>query len=1017
MSSFTDTFIKRPVLAIVVNLLILLAGLLAIFKLNVREYPRIESAAVTVTTAYYGASADAVQGYITTPLEREIASADGIDYVQSTSSQGLSTITAKLRLNYDSNAALSQITAKVNRAKGNLPREAENSVLDVTGADAFAAIYLSFSSSVLDSNQITDYLSRVVQPKLSTIPGVQKAEILGARTFAMRVWIKPERLAAQGISAGQLRDILERQNYISAVGSTKGAWVVQNLNAQTDLRSVDDFKNLVVKEENGKVVRLRDVADVVLGAEDYDSSVKMGSQNATFIGVYALPSANVIDVVKKVREVFPEIQSQLPQGLQAVIPYDSTIYINDSIKEVVKTLFEAIIIVSIIIYLFLGSARSALIPIVAIPLSLIGGVFLMMIMGFTINLLTLLSLVLAIGLVVDDAIVVVENITRHIKEGKTPLQAAIQGGNELVGPVIAMTLTLLAVYAPIGLQTGLTGALFKEFAFTLAGAVLVSGVVGLTLTHMMCSKILKADQTKQGWLLWLDGRFDAMRAGYVKTLRAVLSGGKSVYIISWLLLILIVPLYLFSQKELAPIEDRGFMMSIVQAQPNSSIEQTETHVDRLIKALETYPESKQVFGISGIAGRNTAFVGLVLKPSGDRHRTTQQVLPDMQRELGDIAGANGGAFIPPSLPGAGQGLPVQYVVCSTAEPSRVAEVADELLARAVKSGKFYFGDTDLKFDQPQTDIVIDRDKAAALGINMQQLGQDLGTLLGGGYVNRFAIEGRSYKVTPQVTRARRLTPEQLESYYISTSSGKLVPLSAVAKLKETVQPRDLRRFQQLNAATVSLLPANGVSLGDAYEFLNAQAKEIFPQGFTADTSGELRQYVKEGSSLVVSFILAIIVIYLVLAAQYESFRDPFVILMSVPLAITGALIFIFLGLATVNIYTQVGLITLVGLIAKNGILIVEFANHLRQQGQDALSAVLEAANIRLRPILMTSFSMIFGVMPLLFAHGPGAVSRFSIGLTIATGMAIGTFFTLFVVPAFYVWVARNSPNKTPVHAV
>lgn len=1009
--SFIDIFIRRPVLSIVTNLMILLAGLWGVFQLNVREYPKLQSAVVTVTTPYYGASADAVRGYITTPLEREIASADGIDYMSSSSAGGLSTVTARLRLNFDPNEALTQITSKVNKAKGELPREAENSIIDVAVGESFAAIYLSFASDTLDSNQITDYLSRVVQPKLATVPGVQRADILGARTFAMRVWIKPDKLTAYGISPSELREVLTTQNYLSAVGSTKGAWTISNLNAQTDLRTAEEFKQLIVKEKDGKVVRLGDVADVVLGAEDYNTTVKMGSQNATFIGVYGLPTANVIDVVKGVRKAFTEIKAQLPPGLMAVIPYDSTIYINDSIKEVVKTLIEAMIIVSVVIYLFLGSIRSVLIPVVAIPLSLIGGMFLMYAMGFSLNLLTLLAMVLAIGLVVDDAIVVVENITRHIKEGKSPLQAALQGGGELVGPVIAMTITLVAVYAPIGLQTGLTGALFKEFAFTLAGAVVVSGVVGLTLTHMMCSKILKPNEKRNRFVLWLDGKFEQMRAGYVDALRGFLNNRRPIYIATAILAIAIVPFYIMSQKELAPTEDRGFMMSIAQTQPNASIEQTETYSNRLIKAMETYKESQQVFAISGIAGQNVAFIGTVLKPSGERHRTTQQFLPDFQKELGSITGLNGGAFIPPSLPGAGEGLPVQYVVTSTAEPQRVAEIAEQLLQKAIASGKFYFGDTDLKFDLPQTDIVIDRDKAAALGINMQKLGADLGVLLGGGYVNRFAIEGRSYKVTPQVTRLRRLSPEQLETYYIATAKGDLVPLSTVAKLKESVQPRELKRFQQLNAATISLLPANGVSLGDAYDFLNTEAKKIFPEGFNADTAGELRQYVKEGNNLLVSFVLALIVIYLVLAAQFNSFRDPLVILMSVPLALTGAMAFIFAGLATINIYTQVGLITLVGLIAKNGILIVEFANEMRIKGKDAMSAIMEAAATRLRPILMTTSATVFGVLPLLLAHGPGAQSRFSIGLTIATGMSIGTLFTLFVVPVFYMLISTKDTAR------
>ena len=1016
MSAFTDVFIKRPVMATVVNLLLLLIGVLAIAKLNVREYPNIQNAVVVVTTAYPGASADLVRGFITTPIERSIASADGIDYIQSESKQGFSIITVRLRLNYPPNDALTQITSKVDKVKNDLPPQAQVPVLEINSGTGFAAIYLAFSSDTMDGNQITDYLTRVVQPKLSTLEGVQSADILGARTFAMRVWIKPQKLAAYGISPGQLQNTLAEQNYLAAVGNTKGAWVVNTLSANTDLKTVDEFKDLVIKRDGLRLVRLRDVADVVLGAEDYDGSVKMGTSNATFMGVYALPNANVIDVVKRVRAAFPEIQSQLPRGLDARIPYDSTIYINDSINEVIKTLAEAIAIVVVVIYLFLGSVRSALIPIVAIPLSLIGGCFLMMLFGFSINLLTLLAMVLAIGLVVDDSIVVVENITRHIEEGLTPFQAAIKGGGELVGPVISITITLMAVFAPVGLQGGLTGLLFKEFAFTLAGAVFISGVVSLTLTHMMCAKILKPNTDPKGLAKRLDAIFEKLKQGYKKSLDAALNMRVRLYIIAAILLLSIFPMYILSQKELSPTEDAGFMLAIGQAQPNASVEQTEMYANRMLAAMEKYPETKQVFSIIGLQGRNASFIGWVLKPSAERKRTTMELQPFMQKELHEIPGLSGGAFIPPSLPGAGSGLPVQFVVCSTAEPERVAQVADELLARAIKSGKFYFGDTDLKFDQPQTDIIIDRDKAARLGVNMQTLASDMGTMLGGNYVNRFAIEGRSYKVIPQVTRVWRLTPDQLDSYYVSgpqngsqndagAGNKTLVPLSAVASLKQSVQPRSLTRFQQLNAATISLLPANGVSLGDAYDYLSAQAKEIFPQGFSQDTNGELRQYVQEGNSLVVTFILAILIVYLVLAAQYESFLDPFVIIMSVPLAIVGAMVFIFLGAATINIYTQVGMIALVGIIAKNGILIVEFANNLRAKGMEARQAVEEAAAVRLRPILMTTFAAVFGVVPLLLAQGPGAVSRFSIGLVIATGLSIGTIFTLYIIPALYMLVA------------
>ncbi len=1016
---FTDLFIRRPVLATVVNLFLLIAGWKSIQSLTVRQYPRTDNAVVTVSVAYPGANADLVRGFVTTPLEREIASADGIDYVESSSRQSFASISARLRLNFDPNDALTQITSKVNKVRGELPAGAEDPVFDVTVGESTASAYLGFYSQSMDSNQITDYLVRVVQPKLSTVPGVQKADVLGARTFSMRIWLKPERMAALGLGAAEVRAALASQNVLSAVGQTKGSMMTVYLTAKTDLNSVDGFRDIIVRETNDEVVHLRDIADVVLGAESYDSSVKFSGENGVFIGIFALPTANAIDVMKNVRAVMPEIQAQLPAGLQGRVVADLTEFITDSIDEVMKTLLEAMGIVVIVIYLFLGSFRSVFIPIVAIPLSIIGTCTLMLAMGFSINLLTLLAMVLAIGLVVDDAIVVVENIHRHIEEGLTPMQAALQGARELVGPVITMSITLAAVFAPIGFQGGLTGALFREFAFTLAGCVIISGFVALTLTPMMSAKVLRHNPNLRGLEHLLDVAFTKLQNAYERVLHTVLETRPAVVVVAVLVFASIPAFFLMSKSELAPAEDDGIIFMQAQAAPNATLEQTEMFADEVSALIRhTYPnETAEIFQLSGFGGSpNTAFIGWRLKPWSQRTRTAQELLVEVQGKIGTVAGVNTAAFQRPSLPGSAGGLPVQFVVGSTEAPQRVAEVANDLLQKAMGSGLFVFGDTNLKFDQPQVDIEIDREKAAALGANMQQISADLGSMLGGGYVGRFAIEGRAYKIIPQVTRVARLNPDQLRSYYISTSKGGLVPLSTFATLKESTQPRELKRFQQLNAATLSFLPAPGVSQGQALEFLRAEAAS-FPQGFTIDYAGTSRQFVQEGSSLLGTFGLAVLVIFLVLAAQYESFRDPFIIMMSVPLSIAGAMVFLFLDFATLNIYTQVGLITLVGLITKHGILIVEFANKLQEeQGMSIREAVQHAAGVRLRPILMTTAAMVLGVLPLVFASGAGAASRFSMGLVISTGMSIGTLFTLFVVPTFYTMIAHDRrPTKTDAH--
>ncbi len=1004
----TDLFIRRPVLAIVVNLVILIAGLQSIRSLSIRQYPRSDVAVVTVTTAYVGANADLVRGFITTPLERVIASADGIDFLESTSGQGVSTITVHLKLNYDTNAALTQIQSKVAQVRNTLPPEAEAPIISLETADnQFAGMYLGFSSSELDQNQITDYLVRVVQPKLAAISGVQRADILGDRTFAMRIWLKPEQMAAHGISPSQVWDVLANNNYLAALGRTKGSMVSVNLTANTDLQTSEEFRQMVVKEEEGVVVRLGEIADVQLGAENYDQDVRFNGETAVFMGLWVLPTANTLDVIGRVREAMPGIVAELPAGMKGGIPYDSTEYIRDSINEVLKTLSETLLIVIVVIFLFLGSVRSVIIPVVAIPISLIGAVFIMAVAGFTINLLTLLAIVLSVGLVVDDAIVMVENVERHLHEGKKPFQAAIDAARELVGPIIAMTITLAAVYTPVAIQGGLTGSLFREFAFTLAGAVLVSGIVALTLSPMMGSKMLRAGDTDRGFAGFVNRQFERVRSGYSRVLSGTLKYRPVVLTLWVIVTLLIVPFYMFSAKELAPAEDQGVVFGIVQAPANATLDQTKLFADEIDKTFRKFPETDATFQIIFPSG---GFAGMVLKPWSEREKSSAEMQVEASGALGKIAGVRVIPLTPPSLPGGGGGLPVDFVIASTAEPERLIAIGNQLVQGAFASGLFMFADSDLKFDQPQTEVVFDRDKLRSQGVDLSQAGRDLSAGLGGNYVNRFSIQGRSYKVIPQIKRSERLTPDQLSDIYVTGSEGKLVPLSTFATLKTTTQPRELKRFQQLNAVRITgAIPPN-VSLDQALVFLETEARKILPrgQGYSIDYAGESRQLRVEGGKFLGTFLLSAILIYLVLAAQFESFRDPFIILAgSVPLALSGALLFSFLGFTSLNVYSQVGLITLVGLVAKNGILIVEFSNHLQETGLSKLQAVVEAAQTRLRPILMTTAATVVGHMPLVFASGPGAGARNSIGIMLVSGMIIGTLFTLFVVPSIYVLVART----------
>ncbi len=1014
---FTDLFIRRPVLAMVVSFVIIIAGLQAIGSLNVRQYPRSENATVTVTTVYVGASADLVRGFITTPLERAIAAADGIDYIQSQSSLGRSTINVRLKLNYDAIKALSEISSKVDQVRSDLPPESEVPIINIESADSkFASAYLSFTSDILQQNEITDYLVRVVQPRLSALEGVQRADILGARTFAMRIWLDPNRMAALNISPAQIRRALAANNYLAALGKTKGGLIQVNLTADTNLHSVEEFKKLVLRRHGGAIVRLEDVARVVLGAEDYDTEVRFSGKTAVFMGIWPLPNANSIDVINRVRTEMKSIKKGLPSGMEGRIAYDGTSYINNAIHEVLKTLGDTLIIVVVVIFLFLGSMRSVFIPVIAIPMSLIGAVFLMQIFGFTINLLTLLAIVLSVGLVVDDAIVVVENVERHISLGEKPFNAALLGARELVGPIIAMTITLIAVYVPIGLQGGLTGALFREFALTLAGAVTISGIVALTLSPMMSAKLLKPGIEEHGLAGRISRGFKRIRNSYGRLLDKTLNARPAVYMVWIVLSLLTVPMFQMSARELAPTEDQGVIFGILDASANSTIDQTSRYAAAANKIFLGIPETEFTFQITF---PTSGFGGMVTRPWDKRKRTIFQILPEVQRKLYGIPGIRMFPVLPPALPGGGQ-FPVEFVLASTAGEEQLLDFARQIQMKAMQSGMFAFPPIiDVKIDQPQAEFIIDRDKVADLGLNLQQVGADIGSLLGGNYVNRFDIDGRSYKVIPQIRRMDRLNPEQLKNIHVSGPEGTLIPLSTVATLRNTTVPRSLNRFQQLNAVMISGVAVR--PLDDALRLLEDEAAKILPKGYVIDYTGESRQLRVEGNQFLPTFGLALILIFLVLAAQFNSFRDPFVILAgSVPLAMFGALIFTFLKMpdpnvafwthgwtTTLNIYSQVGLVTLVGLISKNGILVVEFANKLQEKGLDKRSAIKEAAMTRLRPILMTSTATVAGHFPLTLVTGAGAAARNSIGLVLVGGMTIGTILTLFVIPSIYMLVARD----------
>ena len=1011
---FTDLFLRRPVLATVVNLIILVLGLRALFGLPVNQYPRTQNAVVTIATSYYGADAQTVAGFITQPLEAAIAQAQGIDYLSSNSLMGMSVITATLRLNYDASRALTEINTQVNSVRNQLPPEAQQPVLSVQVGQTVDAMYMGFYSTTLPTSNVTDFLLREVKPTLDSVEGVQTAELLGARNFALRAWLNQDRMAANGVTAADVNAALAANNYLTSAGATKGQAVTVDLTAGTDLHSVEEFKHLVVKQSGLGLVRLEDVADVTLGSDNYDFNVAFDGQKSVFIGIKVAPNANVLEVAERVRKAFPALQSKLPTGLTGKIVYDSTEYITSAIHEVAKTLLEALVIVTAVIFLFLGRARAVVIPLVTLPLSLVGTFLIMLMLGYSINLLTLLALVLAIGLVVDDAIIVVENVERHQRAGKNAREAAFLAARELAGPILAMTVVLVAVYVPIGFQGGLTGALFTEFAFTLAGAVTVSGVVALTLSPVMCAYFLKQNSSPTGFMARLEHGMERLHEGYRRVLSSVLETHGVMIVMGFLFLGVTVFLFMTSARELAPQEDQGIVLYSMIGPANVTADEMQRNAQAIQKIAKAEPEYAQMFQITGAPVLNQGLGGVVFKPWDERKRSAEVLQKELQMRWGQVPGVRVAAFQFPPLPGT-QGLPVQFVITTTESFGRLDEVAQKVVDRARQSGMFFFVDADLKLDKPQSRFVVDRDLTATLGLTQQQVGDTLSGALSGNYVNYFSMDGRSYRVIPQVRQTDRLNPAQIPAYYFRTPDGRLFSAATLGHLRQLVVPETVSHFQQLNATTIGGVTTPLVSQGEVLAFLNKTLQEVAPSGFNVDYSGASRQFMSESGSFAVTLMFAVLMVFLVLAALFESFRDPLIILISIPMALFGALLLINLGGSSLNIYTQVGLVTLMGLISKHGILIVQFANELQRAGRAKREAIVEAAGIRMRPILMTTAAMVLGVLPLVLAGGAGAAGRRAMGLVIFSGLSIGTLFTLFVVPAMYLWLARvrQEEEKAP----
>ncbi len=1002
----TDLFIKKPILAIVVSALIFLFGLQSLLTLTVRQYPELINTVITVTTVYPGADAGLIKGFITAPMQRAIAAAEGVEYLTATSSQNVSVVRAHITLGYDPNDAITQVMAKVAEVRGELPEEAQEPVITQETGDTIALMYMSFYSEILSSQQITDYLLRVVQPQLETLDGVSQAEILGGQTFAVRIWLDPNRLAAFGLSATDVAQALQANNYLAAIGNSKSVNQAIAIRINTDLQDPEAFQNLIIKSDDTRLVRLADVATVELGSESYDSTVIFNGKRATFIGIKGTAEANPVTVIENVRNALPALAKELPKGLEMKVVYDGTLYIKEAIKEVIKTLIEALVIVVLVILLFLGSFRTTIIPAITIPLSLVGAATLMLLMGFTLNLLTLLALVLAIGLVVDDAIIVVENVYRHIEEGMKPIDAAFKGARELLMPIISMTLTLVAVFVPIGFIGGITGTLFVEFAYTLAAAVVISGIVALTLSPMMASRLLQPHQST-GLIHFVDQQFSRLERSYRQSLHKSLNHQASVALVALGALGSIYFLYTSTQNELAPTEDQGILFSIATGPNTATADYMYAYSTLMNAAYESFPETSDYFIVNGAGAANSTFSGMIFKPWEERERSQAAVLPELDAALASIPGLQTVTFPLPALPGGGTGLPIEFVLVSNADYLLLDTLKDELVQKANQSGLFIFLDSDLRLDKPQWKITVDREKAASLGLSMRDIGNALAVALGGNYINRFNYAERAYEVIPDTAREYRQAPDLIANYQLPLPRGGSIPLASLIAIDQEVTPNTLYQFQQLNSVTLQGVMRPGVSLGDALTYLQNEAEKVLPPGVRVDYAGQSRQFMSEDNKLLFAFIFAIMVIYLALAAQFESLRDPLIILITVPMSIFGALLFLSLGLGTINIYTQIGLVTLIGLISKHGILMVEFANRLQEEGHSKRQAIEMAASIRLRPILMTTAATVLGVLPLLLAEGPGAAARFAMGLVIASGMTVGTLFTLFILPTVYLWLGKN----------
>lgn len=1007
-----DVFVRKPVVSTVLSIFICLVGLWAVNAISVLQFPKIEGASLEITTNYTGASADVVKGFVTDPVERVASTVPGVDFVESSTSSGQSKVTAWLKLNQNSTDALSELNTRLNQIKFELPVGAEDPFVTVTRTDRpFAVFYLNVASEGSTLAQITDYLTREINPIINNIDGVQKVGIEGARTPAMRVWLDADKLNIFNLSADEVYQALADNNRISTLGYSENDRQKIDIVANTQMSSVNEFEQLIIKQSDNAVIYLKDVARVEYSAEQATATARFNGKDTVYISVWPLPGANEISIGDELYKVLDEINAASPH-IKIDIAYDGTLYMRDALQEIITTLMETIVLVGIVVVVLMGSFRAALVPLVTIPISILGAIAAIWLMGFSLNLLTVLAIVLSVGLVVDDAIVVVENVARHMRAGVPRIQAALMSSRQLLVPIIAMTLTLAVVYIPIGFLSGLTGVLFKEFAFTLAIAVLISGVVAVTLSPIMSAYVSSEGGKESKLTVKVNHAFEHLQNFYGRLLAKTFHWQGQLFFFALIVSLLIVPFYLMSAKELAPTEDQSSVFIIVQSPPDASLKYSEDNVASVAKTLLETEGSKEIWQIIFSSG---GFSGLEFVSHDKRDKSIEAMLPEVYGRLQSSEGLNLLPILPSPLPTAGQ-FDVELVVKSSSPYSEMKLYADKLVGAAFQSGKFLYADTDLKIDLPQVELKIDRDKIADLGMTVANVSSQLSTYLSSNYVNRFDANGKAYRVIPMVADNISSQPEKILNLTVKTPTGILIPVSAFTEIEYRTVPRTLGSFGQQNSFRVygGILP--GVTKEQGLQALESAAANMLPNNYNLDYAGESRQIRAEGNSLITVMAISLVIVFLVLAIQFNSYRDPLVILLGcVPLALSGALLLPFLELTTINIYSQIGLVTLVGLIAKNGILIVEFANHLQAAGKSKFDAVIESATTRLRPILMTTAATILGHFPLVLVTGAGAEARNSIGIILVAGMAIGTFFTLFVLPVFYLWIAENrSANSEDV---